>query len=85
MSILLPVHPSNGCSTEMVQNDKHSWEAGRIIPGDLHMEHLNRNVKYGMAMLGSNVTSESIQCIGTSIRNVANLVSHFESENKVPM
>lgn len=57
---------------------------GRNISCDLYMEHLNRNVKCGMAILGSNVTPQPINRIGTSINNVSNILGHFDKVNGVP-
>ena len=34
---------------------------GKNIPSDLHMEHLNRNLKNMIRNLGSNVTSKTVQ------------------------
>ena len=48
------------------------------MPVDLHMEHLNRCFKSGLADLHSNVTEQSISRVGRSIRTTSHLCEAFE-------
>ncbi len=61
-----------------------SGGAGKNIPGDLHMEHLNRSVKEAVHYLGSNKTETSIQRIAKAIGTILPILDQFDNDNKVP-
>ena len=51
--------------------------AGQNIPVDLHMEHLNRQLKDMIRNLGSNITPESVQHISKALGAVSDICSSF--------
>ena len=54
---------------------------GKNIPCDLHMEHINRECKTAMGILGPNVTREnSIKRIGRSIGSISNITTIIDDE-----
>lgn len=52
--------------------------AGKNVSCDLHMEHLNKQAKQGIAGLGSNITDESVKRIGRSIGHTITVVENFD-------
>lgn len=57
---------------------------GKNIPMDLHMEHLNREVKTALHGLGSNITDHAIQRIGKCIQRTKSVLENFDQVNRVP-
>ena len=57
---------------------------GRNISSDLHMEHLNREVKTAMSSMGANVTDQSIQRVGRAIKVLSETMVKFDQELGVP-
>jgi L1 cell adhesion molecule like protein len=57
---------------------------GKNIPMDLHMEHLNREVKTALHGLGSNVTDNAIQRIGKCVQMTVSVLKNFDEVNRVP-
>ena len=53
---------------------------GHNIPCDLHMEHLNRRLKFMMENLGSNVKPQYIKSLGRSLGIISKLCCRFEDE-----
>ena len=53
---------------------------GMNIPCDLHMEHLNCNVKSAMSSLHSNISDESCTCI----KKFDLVVNQFDKVNGIP-
>ena len=58
---------------------------GKNIPCDLHMEHLNRDVKASLCDLGSNVTDLSVQLIGRCIGKIYPILHQFDVVNNIPV
>ena len=56
---------------------------GKNIPGDLHMEHLNRECKEAISGLGANITEKSIQRIGKCLGRVKSTLQQYDSVNEV--
>ena len=57
---------------------------GKNIPCDLHMEHLNRCVKTAMSSLSSNISDESVLCVGKCIKPITEILSQFDYVHHVP-
>ena len=57
---------------------------GKNISCDLHMEHLNREIKTAIAGMGSNVTDASIVRAGKSLQKHVAIQLQFDRENGVP-
>ena len=55
-------------------------KAGHNIPCDLHMEHLNRQLKRCIRSAGSNIYPMCLQCIAKSLGPVSHICSQFEKE-----
>ena len=55
---------------------------GKNIPSDLHMEHLNRNLKNMIRNLGSNVTSKTVQRAAKAFSMVNQICSRFKEETE---
>ena len=53
---------------------------GCNIPCDLHMEHLNRRLKYMMGNIAPNVNSKTIERVANSLGVVNNVCKNFEKE-----
>ena len=53
---------------------------GANIPGDLHMEHLNRRLKTAMRNLGANINPRSIERAGKCIATVHHVREEFEEQ-----
>ena len=53
---------------------------GANIPGDLHMEHLNRRLKTAMRNLGANIKPRSIERAGKCIAAVHHVCEEFEEQ-----
>lgn len=51
---------------------------GRNIPMDLHMEHLNRELKCAIKHTGSNVAEKTIQRVGLCLRQLLEIKSNFD-------
>ena len=51
---------------------------GRNIPIDLHMEHLNRELKEGMQHLSSNVNAASVIRIGKALRKLIDFRDNYD-------
>ena len=56
---------------------------GRNISCDLHMEHLNRELKKAIAGLGANVTKKSISRSAKCLRTVLEVCDNFDSATGV--
>ncbi|XP_019861291.1 PREDICTED: uncharacterized protein LOC109589693 [Amphimedon queenslandica] len=56
---------------------------GRNISADLHMEHLNREVKSCIAFLQSNKSEQAIVRIGKAIGTLAPVLEQFDSINDI--
>ena len=56
---------------------------GRNISCDLHMEHLNRELKTAISGLGANVTKKSISRSAKCLRTVLEVCDNFDSANNV--
>lgn len=50
---------------------------------DLHIEHLNRQLKDMMRNLGSNITPESVQCTSKALGTVTEICHNFEETSKI--
>ncbi len=59
-------------------------KSGKNISCDLHMEHLNREIKTVIAGMGSNVTDVSILRAGKSLQKHVAIQNQFDKENGVP-
>lgn len=57
---------------------------GKNISCDLHLEHLNREVKNVFGGLSSNITEQSVKRIGKSIKGLSNVTHCFDDVNHVP-
>jgi L1 cell adhesion molecule like protein len=53
---------------------------GANIPGDLHMEHLNRRVKIAVRHIGANIKPKSIERAGKCVGVVQNVCLSFERQ-----
>lgn len=53
-------------------------KAGKNIPCDLHLEHLNKEAKNSIAGLGSNITNEAIVRVGKAIGHTSAILRHFD-------
>ena len=53
---------------------------GKNISSDLHMEHLNREVKNAMSSMGANITDQSIQRVGRAIKVLSETMVKFDQE-----
>ena len=51
---------------------------GRNIPMDLHMEHLNRELKEGMRHLSSNINAASVIRIGKALRKLIDFRDNYD-------
>ena len=58
---------------------------GKNIPGDLHMEHLNKAVKEAVRYLGPNQTEKTIQRVGRAIGTIVPILEQFDAHNDVPI
>ena len=56
---------------------------GKNILCDLHLEHLNREVKNAFGGLSSNITEQSVKRIGRSIKGLSSLSHTFDHTNHV--
>ncbi len=57
--------------------------AGRNIPVDLHMEHLNCTVKDYLGNLSANISESTILQCGRSLNGIQNVCSRFDQEAAV--
>jgi L1 cell adhesion molecule like protein len=57
---------------------------GKNISCDLHLEHLNREVKNAFGGLSSNITEQSVKRIGKSIKGLSNVTRCFDNVNHIP-
>ena len=55
-----------------------------MVDKDLHLEHINREVKNAFGGLSSNITEQSVKRIGKSIRSLSNVTDRFDLVNRVP-
>lgn len=53
---------------------------GHNVPCDLHMEHLNRQLKGCIRSTGSNIYPTTIQCAAKSLGPVSHVCTQFEKE-----
>ena len=51
---------------------------------DLHMEHINRECKNAIGVLGSNILDEAVGRVGRSIGELLKVTTQFEQQNGVP-
>ena len=58
--------------------------AGRNIPADLHMEHLNRLCKDAIKGLGANKSKRSITRVAEALGTIAPVLTTFDTDNGVP-
>ena len=56
---------------------------GHNIPMDLHMEHLNRNLKSAISHLSSNVSKSTISRLGKSMKKLEAVTSNYDRCSKV--
>ncbi len=56
-------------------------KSGRNISMDLHMEHINRECKQAMGVLGSNINDSSVTRIGKSIGELMKISQQFDKAN----
>lgn len=56
---------------------------GKNIPVDLHMEHLNRNLKEYIANLGANVAESGIVQCGKSLSGIMEVVDRYDQETGI--
>lgn len=56
---------------------------GKNIPMDLHMEHLNRELKEGMRHLSSNVNETSVIRLGKSLRKLIDFRENYDKRTEV--
>ena len=56
---------------------------GKNIPGDLHMEHLNRECKGALSGLGSNITDKSVKRVGKCIGKTVEVLQGFDKANNI--
>ena len=56
---------------------------GRNIPADMHMEHLNRQLKECIEGLGSNKTEKGIIKVGKAIGMLGHILQLFDEHNNV--
>ena len=57
--------------------------AGRNIPSDLYMEHLNRICKEAVLTLGANKTKTALQRVGRCVGVLHSLMSQYDIDTKV--
>lgn len=57
--------------------------AGRNIPSDLYMEHLNRVCKEAVLTLGANKTKTALQRVGRCVGVLHSLMSQYDIDTKV--
>ena len=57
--------------------------AGKNIPADLHMEHLNRDCKGSISGLGANITDNSIRRMGKCIGRLQSTLHQYDSVNNI--
>ena len=56
---------------------------GRNISCDLHMEHLNRELKTAISGLGANITKSSVSRSAKCLRTILEVCDNFDSANNV--
>ena len=52
---------------------------------DLHMEHLNRNLKCAITHLGANVAGTTIQRVGFCLRKLIDIKDYFDRSIGIPI
>ena len=62
-----------------------SGRMGRNIPMDLHMEHLNRDLKSAIGHLSSNVNEVTIDRIGKSLRKLGMVKENFDYSSEITL
>lgn len=62
-----------------------SGRIGSNVPMDLHMEHLNRDLKEALRHLSSNVNDTSIQRIGKALRKLNQLKENYDKSSEIPL
>ena len=60
-------------------HEKPGWN----ILMDLHMEHINRECKQAMSVLGSNINDSSVTRIGKSIGELMKISQQFDKVNEL--
>ena len=65
-------------------NTHGTCRVGNTISCDLHMEHLNREIKTVIAGMGSNVTDKAIVRAGKLLQKHVAIQRQFDADNKVP-
>ena len=58
--------------------------AGKNIPADLHMEHLNCKCKESLRGLGANITDKSVQRVGKCTGRMLEVLEQYDKVNCVP-
>jgi len=56
---------------------------GRNIPCDLHMEHLNRELKTSILGLGANITEKSVTRSAKCLRTIVEVCDNFDNANDI--
>ena len=56
---------------------------GKNIPMDLHMEHLNRDLKIVVSHLGPNILGPSLQRAGKALMTLREIQDHFDQETGI--
>lgn len=56
---------------------------GKNIPGDLHMEHLNRLAKEAIKGLGANKTEVPVVRVGRALGKIAPVLDNFDDDNDI--
>ncbi len=59
-------------------------KAGRNVSCDLHMEHINRECKGAIGILGSNISDETVGRVGRSIGELMKVTTQYDREHGVP-
>jgi len=76
-------------SPQMALQLKWNWTAnthgrpGKNIPGDLHLEDLNRECKNALSGLGSNITDKSVKQVGRCIGKTIDTLQAFDKANGI--
>ena len=53
-------------------------KSGRNVSMDFHMEHINRECRQAMGVLGSNINDSSVACTGKSIGELMKISQQFD-------
>jgi len=53
------------------------------IPLDLHLEHLNKDIKNVIQGLGANITNEALIRCGKALSTISETLMHYDNNNNV--